>query len=168
MCGEVAVLTLTEFALADKIRRDHPFTESILSGRNALPMMYGPLRDRSMVQIAARLDTLLHKQIRPRWVRDSPAATRFCDDYIPMLEGDRRAIDHNWRLMREAHWLPWGAPNARYNPNVDGLELTIWMIEDFYHLMATDPGVDEALMEFNRERRSHITLPTGWNEPPKG
>lgn len=82
-----------------------------------------------------------------------------------MLEGDRKAIDHNWKLMKETGWRPTGAPNVRYSPDLDGLELTLWLIEDFFHLLGTDPEVDEPLAAFNRERRAGLVLPKGWNEP---
>jgi hypothetical protein len=167
MCGEVAVLTLAEFALAGSIAQRHPELKPFLDTRNALPMMDvgGPLHGRSIAQIAARLDDTLHKQSRPRWVRDSGCATRFCDDYVPMLEGDRALIDHNWKVMLRTHWRPSSLPNARYNPTLDGLELTLWMIEDFYHLLDTDPVVDEGLASFNRSRRDSTVLPEGWNAP---
>jgi hypothetical protein len=165
MCGEVAVLTLTEFVLCQRLQEIHPMIRDTLVKRNAIPMLEGPLRGRTVEQIAARLDTLLHKQLRPKWVRDDKASTAFCDDYIPMLEGDRRAIDHNWQLMKDNHWLPKRVPNARYNPHTDGLELTVWMIQDFFHLMDTDSVVDEPLANFNRERRAGLVLPDGWNAP---
>jgi hypothetical protein len=38
------------------------------------------------------------------------------------------------------------------------------MITDFYHLMDTDPIVDEALRDFNRSRRRSIRLPAGWGK----
>lgn len=165
MCGEVAVLVLTEFVLAEYWANLFPGLRPYLDKRNALPMLKGPLAGKSTQQIAARMDGLLHKLARPKWVRDCTVATAFCDDYVPMLEGDRQSIDHNWKLMQEANWKPVGIPNARYDSNLDGLELTMWMIDDFYHLMATDPVVDSALAEFNRNRRSGINLPQGWNEP---
>ena len=168
MCGEVAVLTLTEFVLARHLQTlvvDDENLPFVLLNRNALPMMDGPLRGKAPVQIAARLDGLLHKMQRPKWVRECRFSTAFVDDYVPMLESDRKAIDHNWDLMRETGWRPTGAPNVRYNSDLDGLELTTWLIEDFFHLMGTDPVVDEPLARFNRERRSHLVLPKGWNEP---
>lgn len=163
MCGEVAVLTLTEFALVNRLQQIHPTLGPMLQTRNALPMLEGPLRGRSIEQIAARLDTLLHKKRRPKWVREHKCSTLFCDDYVPMLEGDRQAIDHNWSLMKANSWRPVGAPNSRYSQQTDGLELTTWMIRDFYHLMDTDPVVDEALMRFNQSRRAGIVLPDTWN-----
>lgn len=128
-------------------------------------MLRGPLRGRSPEQIAARLDELLHKKIRPKWLRDNTSATAFADDYVPMLEHDRRCIDHNWQIMRANCWRPESAPNVRYSPSLSGLELTTWMIRDFFHLLDTDPQVDVALAAFNRERRKSIELPSGWNEP---
>lgn len=165
MCGEVAVLTLTEFVLVKRFAEMHPVLQPLLWKRNALPMLDGPLRNRTLQQITARLDTLLHKKLRPKWVREHPISMAFCDDYVPMLEDDRRAIDHNWDLMKMAKWLPTGAPNARYSKETDGLELTMWMINDFFHLLDTDAMIDAGLVSFNRERRSLIILPKSWNEP---
>ena len=163
MCGEVAVLTLTEFVLAPHLYDTYAELREVLWKRNAIPLLReGPLQGKSTVQVALRLDDILHKKRRPRWVRDSREASAFADDYVPMLEADRRDIDHNWALMKKQEWRPSGAPNARYSQDLDGLELTAWMIDDFYHLVGTDSVVDEALRDFNRERRRKIVLPAGW------
>ncbi len=166
MCGEVAVLTLTEFVLAEHFLQEYPKLQSLMDSRNALPLLKGPLAGRSVAQIAARLDGVLHKKIRPHWVRENEHATRFCDDYVPMLEWDRSNIDHNWRIMKHTGWRPIDAPNARYSAELDGLELTAWMINDFWHQMDTGAEVDEGLAEYNRSRRSRIIIPDGWNEAP--
>jgi hypothetical protein len=164
LCGEIAVLTLVEFALADHLAKSFPITRSFLRSRNALPLMDGPLDGKSMVQIAMRLDTLLHKKKEPYWVRSNEWAKLFIADYVPMLQYDRDNVDHNWRLMQDTGWLPPSfAPTVRYSSSLDGLELTIWMIEDFFHQMGTSAEVDEELAKFNRERRSRIVLPEGWN-----
>lgn len=164
MCGEVAVLTLTEFVFCKHLYDtfDEPEVRSLIMSRNALPMLNGPLAGKTTLQIAMRMDELLHKQRRPRWVRDHTESTAFVDDYVPMLARDREDIDHNWKLMAATNWFPEGAPNARYSRNLDGLELTAWMITDFYHQMDTDPVVDTALRDFNRARRRRIQLPQGW------
>lgn len=166
MCGEVAVLTLTEFTFAKYLVETHPESEEFLMKRNALRMWEGPLKNKTIQEVGARMDGLLHKKIRPKWLRDDEASTRFANDYVPMLENDRENIDHNWSLMKQANWHPVGAPNSRYNQHLDGLELTTWMINDFYHQIQTDPVVDEPLREFNRQRRSMIVLPSGWNSIP--
>jgi len=164
MCGEVAVLTLTEFDYSNYwYKRGNDELKNLLWNRNALPLLYGPLLGKSTLQIAQRMDSLLHKKVHPRWVREMKEATEFVEDYVPMLEDDRTNINHNWKLMKRDNWLPVGAPNSRYNPNLDGLELTQWMINDFFHLMDTDSKVDEPLRDFNRNRRAGIVLPSGWN-----
>lgn len=163
MCGEVAVLTLTEFELAWYWYNKRMDLRPLIDRRNAIPMLLGPLYGKSILQIAQRMDGLLHKKSFPRWAREHTHSTAFIEDYVPMLELDRFNIDNNWKLMREANWFPFGAPNSRYNSNLDGLELTQWMVNDFYHLQGSDPVVDEPLSEFNRQRRSSIILPTGWN-----
>jgi hypothetical protein len=163
MCGEVAVLTLTEFEFAGHWYGERDDLRPMLAARNALPMLHGPLQGKTTQQIAQRLDDLLHKKSRPRWVREHAASSAFVEDYVPMLEHDRLNIDHNWRLMKEAGWRPTGAPNSRYSPHLDGLELTQWMIADFFHLRDTDEEVDGPLRDFNRGRREGIVLPAGWN-----
>lgn len=163
MCGEVAVLTLIEFDLAQHWYSKYEILQPVIARRNAVPMLQGPLRNKSTLQVAQRLDELLHKKLRPRWVREHAASLAFVEDYVSMLETDRRNIDHNWSLMKASNWRPVDAPNCRYNPHLDGLELTQWLIRDFQHLMDTDSEVDQALREFNCERRSRIVLPQGWN-----
>jgi hypothetical protein len=46
--------------------------------------------------------------------------------------------------------------------SLDGLELTQWMISDFEHLLVTTPVVDQALCDFNMERRGRLVFPEGW------
>lgn len=162
MCGEVAVLTLTEFVFCEHLWETHPELRGYLGERNALAMKKGPLRGKSTLQIALRLDDLLHKKRRPKWVRDHAPSLAFVEDYVPMLERDRNEIDKNWAVMKAAGWRPEGAPDARYSRNLDGLELTAWMITDFYHQMETGAEVDLALRLFNMERRRGIVLPEGW------
>lgn len=166
MCGEVAVLTLTEFVLVSHLAKTYPELKPMLWKRNALPLIEGPLKTLTIKQIAGRLDTLLHRHIRSKWVRENKFATAFADDYIPMLEEDRRLVDHNWKLMQNANWFPKGIPTSRYSNILDGLELTHWIIDDFFHLMQTGCEVDEGLMFFNRKRRKGIVLPEGWNSLP--
>lgn len=162
MCGEVAVLTLTEFAFVKSLCNRWPGMTDILDKRNALVMWRECFSHSNLVQIAQRLDGILHKKVRPHWLRNNAAATAFADDYVPMLEGDRAGCDRNWDKMKASNWIPHGAPNTRYNPKLDGLELTTWMIEDFNHLINTDPKIDEALRDFNRARRRTMTPPIGW------
>jgi hypothetical protein len=162
MCGEVAVLTITEFVYAKWLYDTVPELREMIWHRNALPLLEGPLKGKSLEQLAMRLDGLLHKKIRPRWVRENPWATNFCDDYVPMLEKDRAQIDINWEAMKRMNWKPDGIPKARFGRNLDGLELTVWMIHDFEHLLSSHPEPDWALVRFNRERRRNIILPAGW------
>ena len=162
MCGEVAVLTLTEFVYCDHLRRLYPEIASLIYSRNAVPLLETHLAGKSVAQIAMRLDDLLHKKSRPLWVRNDPIATAFVEDYVPMLETDRHQIDGNWNAMKEANWLPVGAPKAKFGPGLDGLELTVWMIDDFHHLLSSSPDVDWPLAHFNRERRRQLVLPPGW------
>jgi hypothetical protein len=79
-----------------------------------------------------------------------------------MLEADRNNLDRHWAAMKNAGWIPEQAPNSRYSRDLDGLELTIWMITDFFHLMDTDAHIDHALREFICRRRETIELPEGW------
>jgi len=162
MCGEVAVLTLSEFILCKYIYDNCPEVRPLLERRCSVPMMNGPLSNKTPLEIAMRLDDILHKKSKPKWVRDDVDSTKFYDYYVPMLEADRQGIDVNWKAMAAANWKPDNVPNSRYSHDLDGLELTIWMITDFYHLMKTDSDIDWGLTRFNRERRSKIVLPEGW------
>ena len=47
-------------------------------------------------------------------------------------------------------------------PRLDGLELTLWMIADFQHLLSSTVEVDWALASFNAGRRALIQLPPTW------
>jgi hypothetical protein len=163
MCGEVVVLMFTEFYFVNHLLKMYPHFNRLLYSRNALSMLEGPLKGKSPIQIVTRMDNILHQHKRPRWVRGNIHATAFADDYVPMLERDRNMVDHNWDLMKKLNWLPTGAPNSRYSSDLDGMELTLWMVNDFLHLMSTDPVVDEGLAKFNRDRRDSIILPEGWD-----
>jgi hypothetical protein len=163
MCGEVVVLMFTEFILCKHLAALHPHIGAMILKRNALPMLHGPLQGRTPAQIAARLDNVLHQHKTPKWLREDASSVAFANDYVPMLERDRAMVDHNWALMKKLNWLPTGAPNSRYSPMLDGMELTLWMVNDFFHLMDTDATVDEGLVAFNQERRSNIKLPADWN-----
>ena len=165
MCGEVTVLYLTEFVLCRDIHAAHDNLRDLIWNRNALPMLAGPLGHLLPREIVARLDGVLHKKIRPEWLRNHSASVAFADDYVPMLEADRIMIDHNWNILRDNNWSLDGLPNCRYDSRLDGLELTQWMIDDFYHLLRTDDKVDVELMKFNRSRREGFALPDTWNQP---
>lgn len=164
MCGEVAVLTLSEFILSQYLYDTYPKIRKFMYKRCAIPMLEGPLKNKSPHEIAMRLDDILHKKNRPRWLREHSESKKFADYYVPMLEWDRQAIDHNWNIMKLNNFIPLDAPNSRYSENLDGLELTLWMITDFYHLLNTDSVVDKSLASFNKERRRKIILPDGWGQ----
>ena len=162
MCGEVAVLTITEFFLAKYIYDNCEESHKFIDKRCAMDMLRGPFSGKSMLDIAMRLDDVLHKKNRPRWLRVHTQSVLFADYYVPMLEADRQGIDVNWNCMVRNNWIPNDAPNSRYSSNLDGLELTLWMIKDFLHLLDTDSKIDRTLAEFNKQRRSKIILPNGW------
>jgi hypothetical protein len=165
MCGEVAVLTLTEFVYCQWIHDTFPELSQFIVNRNAIPMRAKHMKNKSVQQMAMRLDDLLHKKSRPLWVRNDPVAKAWVDDYVPMLEEDRDFINKNWGSMVDDPSCLDSlaqAPKARFSKDLDGLELTLWMINDFEHLMTTTPDIDLTLMAFNRIRRAKINLPTKW------
>lgn len=164
MCGEVAVLTISELLLAKHLYDAYPEVRRFIARRCGVEMLEGPLNGKTLQELAVRMDGLLHKKVYPRWVRDHEPSKKFCDYYVPMLEADRFQVNHNWACMRDANWLPQGVPNSRYSKDLDGLELTLWMVNDFAHLSKTDATVDWDLAEFNRERRSKVEFPAGWGE----
>jgi tRNA(Leu) C34 or U34 (ribose-2'-O)-methylase TrmL len=170
MCAEIAVLTLTEFIYCQWLYDTQPQLRQLLENRNTLLFKSTTeLRNKSPVQLAARLDQLLHKKIRPKWIRDNKYALIFLDDFVPMLEQDRENIDHNWELLcnqKDKSYLDY-IPNQRYNSNLDGLELTQWMVADFYHQLNTDNEIDTELAEFNKNRRKRVNLPDTWNHSSK-
>lgn len=165
MCGEVAVLTITEFVFCKWVYDTYPTLQYHLWSRQALPMLETHLKGKSLLQIVMRMDDLLHKKSRPRWVREDPIASAFCDDYVQMLQTDRDMIDICWEVMKENPEFVrslYQMPKARFGRDLDGLELTIWMVEDFEHLLSSATVPDYGLIAFNRERRSKIQFPEGW------
>lgn len=168
MCAEVATLTITEFIYCEWLYNTQEKLRPLLENRNTLLFKWTTeLKNKTPVQLGARLDQLLHKKIRPKWTRDNKYACIFLDDYVPMLEQDRANIDWNWDLLvkqDDKSYLK-DLPNQRYSRKLDGLELTQWMVSDFYHLMETDEVIDIALSEFNKKRRTNVNLPEYWNHP---
>jgi hypothetical protein len=165
MCSEVAVLTLTEFIFGKHVYDNFPDLRPLIESRNAVPMLFGPLKGKDVFEIAARMDDILHKKSFPKWVRDSGPSVAFYNDYVPMLERDREDLDHQWSVMKRLNWTPKdNALAIRYDKNLDGLELTIFMIREFLHQCKTAPIVDISLAEFNRKRRANIILPKPWHK----
>jgi len=170
MCAEVAVLTITEFFFCQWMYDTQPHLREFLEHRNTLLFKKTTaLKNKTMAQVAARLDELLHKKTVPKWVRDNKHGMIFVEDFVPMLEQDRVNIDYNWKLLceqKDKSYLE-SLPNQRYSEDLDGLELTLWMIADFNHLLNTDSHVDQPLAQFNAERRKNVNLPETWNYPPE-
>lgn len=164
MCGEITVLTITEFILAKQLKKRCPELEGIIDKRNSTAMMKygGPLYHISPVQLAARLDELLHKKITPDWIMGSEDGEKFLKHYVPMLQRDRDNIDANWEIMKKYNFIPNAMPNTRYSRKMTGLELTQWMIEDFMHIRNSDEIIDYELAEFNAQRRKRYPVPTEW------
>jgi len=50
-------------------------------------MMEGPFKGKNAHEIAMRLDDVLHKKNRPRWLRLHKESTKFADYYVPMITG---------------------------------------------------------------------------------
>jgi hypothetical protein len=172
MCTEVAVLTITEFFYCQWLYDTQPALRPLLTKRNTLLFKRtSPLHAKTLRETAGRLDELLHKRTRPSWVRNNVYAVRFVEDYVPMLAQDRTNIDHNWALLCAQHargevgYLD-DLPNQRYGRELDGRELTEWLVDDFAHLLNTDAGIDQSLARFNAQRRANVNLPDTWNYPP--
>lgn len=166
MCAEITTLTITEFIYCEWLYNTQIKLRSLLEDRNTLLFKWTTeLKGKTYVQIAGRLDRLLHAKLIPKWVRDNKYGMIFINDYVPMLEQDRINIDHNWKLLCEQTNKDYlkKLPNQRYSRELDGSELTLWMIKDFNHLLNTDKMIDEELAKFNCERRSKVNLPDGWN-----
>lgn len=164
MCGEVAVLCISEMLLGEWIANQCPSVREYIETRRAVPMRRNLFAHLSLREIGARMDGVLHRHLRPRWLRENKDASAFADYYVPMLEWDRREVDHNWTLLRSAQLDLDFAPTTRYSAKLDGQELTVWMLEDFEHLLRTGDEIDRHLARFNFERRQKIRLPQGWGE----
>ena len=164
MSGEVAVLTITEFILAKQIKKRHPELKSIIDKRNATPMMeYGEiLYHLAPRDLALRLDEVLHKGKYEEWIYKSNTGLAFFEDYMPMLQRDRKNIIDNWEIMKKNNFIPNALPNVRYSRNLTGAELTQWMIDDFMHLRSSDETIDQELATFNRQRRKRMNIPKEW------
>ncbi len=169
MCGEIAVLTLCEFVYVRGLHEQFPELREWIDGRCAVPMTRTVMRGKSALQIALRVDELLHKRWVARWAREDAATMAWVEYYAPMLQRDRDMIDQCWRAMKaEPEWIRVGlagAPKARFDAALTGLELTAWMIADFEHQLTSSPHVDRALVEWNRARRAKLRLPAGWPGP---
>lgn len=167
MCSEVSVLTLTEFFYCNWLYETQPDLRNILEKRNTLLFKKSTrLRSKTMLETASILDELLHKKTIPLWIRENTYALEFIEDYVYMLEEDRKNIDHNWIILKnqeDKQYLNL-LPNQRYGKNLDGRELTEWMIKYFLILFETDENIDRNLTNFNRERRKLVKLPDTWNE----
>ncbi|NOU29361.1 MAG: hypothetical protein HOO96_15775 [Polyangiaceae bacterium] len=166
MCGEIVVLTLTELVYAKWLHERFPELRAWIDGRCAVPMTRGVLQGKSTLQMAHRVDELLHKGWTARWAREDPETAAWVAYYRPMLQRDRDMIDRCWAAMKaEPDWIRTGlagAPHARFASSLTGLELTTWMVTDFEQILCTAPSPDRALVDWNRERRSRIVLPAGW------
>lgn len=166
MCGEVAVLTLTEFVFAAHVHARFPELREWIDGRCAVPLMHTLLRGKTPTQVALRLDEILHKQFIGAWAQNSEPATAFATYYTPMLAEDRARVDVCIGAMAAdplaTATLLETAPRARFGDRMNGMELTAWMIADFEHQLTTSPAPDQALVDFNRDRRSRLVLPAQW------
>jgi hypothetical protein len=166
MSGEIVVLTLTEFVYVKWLHESFPELRAWIDGRCAVPMTATVMRGKSTLQIALRVEELLHKRWIARWAKDDPATMAWVEYYTPMLEKDRTMVDGCWAaMMAEPDWIHTGlegAPKARFDTTLTSLELTCWMVADFEHNLATSPEPDRALMNWNRARRAKIALPSRW------
>ncbi|MBN8612814.1 MAG: hypothetical protein J0L92_19620 [Deltaproteobacteria bacterium] len=166
MCGEIVVLTLCEFVYVKWLHESFPELRAWIDGRCAVPMTQSVMRGKSTLQIALRVEELLHKRWIARWARDDAATMAWVEYYTPMLEADRGMVDRCWAAMKaEPEWIRAGlvgAPKARFDRALTSLELTCWMVADFEHNLSTSPEPDRALLEWNRARRAAIALPSGW------
>jgi hypothetical protein len=124
------------------------------------------LAGRTPTQIALRLDELLHKRWVARWAREDEASLAWLTYYTPMLDNDRAIVDACWAAMvaepSVVDQLLSVAPRARFSGRMNGQELTCWMLADFEHLLWSSEEPDHGLVQFNRDRRARILLPSGW------
>ncbi|MBL4636157.1 MAG: hypothetical protein JKY56_20015 [Kofleriaceae bacterium] len=171
MAGEVAVLTLCEFVYVKWLYDNFPELATWIEGRCAVRMLDKALNGKTTTQIALRLEEFLHKKHMARWVREDEHASAFAAYYTPMLSRDREGVHQCWAAMKaEPNWVARNlsdAPKARFSENMNGMELTCWMIADFEHQLSTSPEPDWALVQWNRQRRTKILLPPTWPGTPE-
>lgn len=165
MCGEVVVLMLTEIYFGKYLwENGDDEMKEFLKLRDAVPMYYSCLKDKTMEEILLRFDGIFHHGHRPSWIYNNKNALEFVNYYDKMLQTDRENIDFNYNSIIDSMWeLPeYAMSPVTYSNDLDGTELTLWMLRDFQQLKNSSPYVDTDLMEFNRKRRKDITLPTDW------
>jgi hypothetical protein len=163
MAGEIAVLTLTEFEycnwLREQLNPEHRWTIDV---REAVGIRRKTFSHLDLVAIGNRVDELLHKKMRFRWI--TPEIERWIEYYIPMLENDRKMIDRIWEVLNATGWKPNpDAPSCVISSDLTGREITEWMIKDFQHKLLTSYKVDKGLRLLNMERRARMpAFPPGW------
>lgn len=164
MCGEVAVLTITEFALAPRWLEERPDLEGVVNRRRALPLLRGPMRGLSLLDIGGRLNDVLHLRTGrpPSWVREDQNASAFVADYDAMLAHDRKCITANYDAWETHGFPPDNLPQLVMDHRITGTELTRWMIQGFERTLQTAGPPDWHLRDFNAQRRARVMLPDGW------
>lgn len=179
MCAEVAVFTISEFFYAQWLYDTQPYLRDYLEKRNTLLFKNAPqMRNLSIRDTMMMVDHLLHQcqkkqfdaetrySLLPDWVKKNKHAMIFVEDFSAMLRQDRVNIDCNWALLlqqKDKSYLQ-HIPNQSYSRQLEGLQLTLWMADNFENQLNTGLEVDRELAMFNQERRRKVNLPDGWNE----
>lgn len=163
MAGEVAVLTLTEFAYGQWLFDTYPELRDAIGPRVAVGLRKGLFRHLTLEQIAHRIADILHMGKEYAWARENPEVRAWVEYYGPMLAADRALVDRCWEAIDKGGWQPPAdAPSARTGMGLTGRETTAWMVQDFHHLIRSDAEPDWGLVQLNRARRASIQLPGSW------
>jgi hypothetical protein len=164
LAGEVAVLTITEFAYGEWLWDTFPVLRRVVEPRVAVGLRKGLFRHLTLEQIAHRAADILHMGKDYAWARESPEVQSWVDYYRPMLAADRAMADRCWAAIERTGWQPPpDAPNTRIGPDFTGRETTAWMIQDFEHHIRSHAAPDWGLVRLNRARRAGILLPEDWD-----
>jgi len=162
MCGEVAVLYLTEFRYAEALAEAKPEWEEDIRERKSLPLL-DLMRRKGVLawedQVAC-LDNLLYGDSFFPFLQGEPEVKDFIEDYWSMFERDRGFLDHNWELLKGDKWEPKRV--ISYDPTLNHLELTKHMVKIFLYIQMV---MDVRLREDLRIQNMHMRF---WDIPQFG
>lgn len=153
MSSEVAVLSIVEFGYCRWIYETFPDLRDLILRRRAL-VTYGW---RSLRETARFLDAVLHRGDDVSDWSCVPEAVAFREDYFAMLGRDRVDCDRAAISEHRVEWLAAtrGLAADVVPPVLDGLNTTLWMVDDFERCVAST----EADVTCCRPR---LVLPTWW------
>lgn len=172
MCAEMTVLTIIEFFYTQWLYDTQPYLREFLEKRNTLLFKHTTqLSNASMEETAIVLHQMLYEACDDidklsLWIRENEYAMIFYKDFSEMFRQDRKNIDCNWVLLMQQEDKKYlqNVPHQTYDKDLDGLQLTLWMIKHFNIMLGTGHDIDVGLMKYNQSRRQSVNLPDTWND----